>query len=155
MNWRRGIFRTWLVGSAAWIAATVGLTYHYVEQRPWLNAPIVHTFEVQTPDGQKFEVQAINQNDAVKAVQNYLVKNGPVPDGPWKQYPVVLSQLHPWVDLNKKPETASTDGEPEQNELWDPQFWLLKVLAPPLSAAVVLLCAGWIIGGFQSKKTSS
>jgi hypothetical protein len=152
MNWRRCIFRIWLVGSAVWIAATVGLTYRYGEQHPWSNAPIVHTFDVQTPNG-NFQVKAIDQNDAVKAVQTYLDKNGPVPDGPWKQFPTVLPlpPLPPGFELDKKPETASIDGEPDHNELWDAQFWLLEVLAPPISAAMALLCVGWILGGFQSK----
>ena len=143
MNWRRGIFRIWLVGSALWIAATVGLTYQYVEQHPWLNDPIVHTFDVQTPDGQKFQVHAIDQNDAAKQVQAYLAKNGSNPNGPYKQFSMVLPQ---------KPETASSiDGEPDHNELWDARFWLLQVLAPPVSAAIALLCVGWILGGFKSK----
>lgn len=145
MNWRRGIFRIWLVGSAVWIATTVGFTYRYVEQRPRLNDPIMHTFDFQTPDG-NFQIKAIDQNDAVKAVQTYLDKNGPVPDGRWKKYPRVLPP--------QKPETASIDGEPD-NELWNAQFWLLKVLAPPISAAMALLCVGWILGGFQSKRPAS
>ena len=114
----------------------------------------MHTFDFQTPDG-RFQIKAIDQNDAVKAVQTYIDKNGPVPDGPWKQFPQVLPpQLPPGVDLKRKPETASINGELD-NELWNAQFWLLEVLAPPISAAMALLCVGWILGGFQSKRPTS
>jgi hypothetical protein len=92
----------------------------------------MHTFEVQTPEGQKFQIHAVDLNDATKQVQTYIDKN-----------------------RSKLPETASIDGEPDHNEFRDAQFWLLKVLAPPISAAMALLCVGWILGGFQSKSRAS
>ena len=110
MNWRRGIFRIWLVGSAVWIAATVGLSYRYVEeQRPWwLNDPIVHQLPPVPPGFELDNPPGSHTFDFTDPSGKQYTVNGPDGSTPERAFAILQRYLG----------AQNTAAQPDHNELW-------------------------------------
>jgi hypothetical protein len=88
MNFRRGLFRLWIIGSALFVLAVAFVGYSGIKEQ---FTAVASTFEVQLPDGRTFEVQAPDMQTATAMVKT-LPENF-VPDKPLRAMP------NPWATL--------------------------------------------------------
>ena len=68
MNWRRGLFRLWIVGTALFVIAVAFVSYSEIKAQ-FDDALKNTTFEVQAPDGRTLEVQAPDMETAKAMVR--------------------------------------------------------------------------------------
>jgi hypothetical protein len=126
MNWRAGLFRTWVVLSAAWIVTWTA--WGFVQ---WKGAKYL----VTDPDGLKFEVTApagiphdevaafVRKSDSVKKRQEDCAKE----HRPWCDHPLQ-------IEMPNRVDMVSL---------------LLKAVAGPGAALIVGLAGFWIASGFS------
>src|SRR5258707_5160302 len=69
MNWRRGLFRLWIVGTALFVLAIAFISYSEIKAQFDTTLKPNTTFEVQLPDGRTFEVQAPDMETATAMVR--------------------------------------------------------------------------------------
>src|SRR5262249_35924951 len=97
MNWRRGLFRLWIVGSVLFVIAVAFVSYRDIKaefDRPKPNK----IFEVQAPEGRTFGLKAPDMQTAA-AIANKLPK-GFVPDKPLlTDYDVFAPDPKPWASV--------------------------------------------------------
>ena len=87
MNFRRGLFRLWIVGSALFVLAVAFVGYTEIKEQF-----VPNTFEVQLPDGRTFEVQAPDMQTATAIISK--LPQDFVPDKPLRS-----DAVHPWATL--------------------------------------------------------
>jgi hypothetical protein len=88
MNWRRGLFRLWIVGAAIFVIAVAAISYSSFEaefsqaaETRGLIAQIEaaqpnKTFELKLPDGRRVEIQKPDRQSAVEDVPEILTSLG-------------------------------------------------------------------------------
>src|SRR5262245_30167815 len=79
MNWRRGLFRLWIVGAALFVIAVAFVSYSKIKAQF-----AYKTFEVQRPDGSTLDIQAPDMETA-KAMVRTLAEGFIIdkPPNPW------------------------------------------------------------------------
>ena len=84
MNWRRGLFRLWIVGSALFVLAVAFISYGEIKQQFDTALKPTTTFEVQRPDGSTLDIQAPDMETA-KAMVRMLAEGFIIdkPPNPW------------------------------------------------------------------------
>jgi hypothetical protein len=84
MNWRRGLFRLWIVGAALFVIAVAFVSYSEIKQHFDTALKPTTTFEVQAPDGRTFDIQAPDMETA-KAMVRTLAEGFIIdkPPNPW------------------------------------------------------------------------
>jgi hypothetical protein len=84
MNWRRGLFRLWIVGSVLLVLAIAFISYSDIKAQFDTALKPNTTFEVQLPDGRTFEVQAPDMETATAMVrtlpEGFIIDK---PPNPW------------------------------------------------------------------------
>jgi hypothetical protein len=78
MNWRRGLFRLWIVGSALFVIAIAFISYGDIKEK--FNNEM---FEVQLEDGRTFQVRAPDMETATAKVraqpEGFIIEEPPSP----------------------------------------------------------------------------
>jgi hypothetical protein len=84
MNWRRGLFRLWIVGSALFVLAVAFVSYGEIKQQFDTALKPNMTFEVERPDGSTLDIQAPDMETA-KAMVRMLAEGFIIdkPPNPW------------------------------------------------------------------------
>jgi hypothetical protein len=95
MNWRRGLFRLWIVGSALFVLAVAFVSYSDIKQK--FDRQPNKIFEVQLPDGRTYDVKAPDMQSAIAIVK--ALPEGFVPDKPELSDADVGLAPSPWVTL--------------------------------------------------------
>jgi hypothetical protein len=84
MNWRRGLFRLWIVGSVLFVLAVAFVSYSDIKRQFDTALKPNITFEVQRPDGSTFDVQAPDMETAKAMVRDlaegFIINK---PPNPW------------------------------------------------------------------------
>jgi hypothetical protein len=128
MNWRRGLFRLWIVGSALFVIAVAFVSYGEIKRefdRPGPNK----IFEVQLPDGRTFEVKAPDMQSATAMVK--ALPEGFVLDKPELSDADVGLAPNPWVTVG---------------------MWAGIAFGIPLVVLVLGSSLVWAFSGFAAKR---
>ena len=94
MNWRRWLFRLWIVGSALFVFAVAVISYDDIKTQ---FAATSKRFEVQLEDGRTFEVRAPDLQTATAMVR--ALPEGSVPDKPLIFAPIPWATLEMWAAI--------------------------------------------------------
>jgi hypothetical protein len=98
MNWRRGLFRLWIVGSALFVLAVAFVSYSDI--RAQFDRPVPNKiFEVKRPDGRTFDVKAPDMQSAIAIVK--ALPEGFVLDKPELSDADVGLAPDPWLSLGR------------------------------------------------------
>ena len=144
MNWRRGLFRLWVLLAALWFAGTVSMV-GLDAYRWWPNKLIklnVGGQEVQV-DETFLRLTHDEQNEEVDKIAKLL-----------KRPPNSFDQFHQpeppkWEELLRLPPPGFAIEHPFNRQVWAATF------VPPLALLALGLCIAWILRGFRQQKSAS
>ena len=136
MNWSRGFFRLWVIGSAMWALFWGGFWIN-----EWNLSQRTSTYDVTDPSGLKYEVTTpfgygavfasnfVRNSDAAKDRQGACLRE----PGPWCNYPLKLQT--PFKTINFLP-------------------LVLLVISAPAIVFAFGLSIRWVLTGFWQNRSS-
>jgi hypothetical protein len=94
MNWRRGLFRLWIIGAVVFAIAVSCVSYSGIKAEFDAASRPNKVFEVKQPDGSVFEVRAPDMESAVAAVSDL---RNPPPSG----FIIDPTPATPWASIGR------------------------------------------------------
>jgi hypothetical protein len=154
MNWRRGLFRLWIVGSALFVIAVAVFSYSDIEAQ-FNAAPPPQGFEIVVPQ--------LCKDARGDAGTDYTTQKGQNP-GPWDKYAKPNPYDDCWYTMSK-----FRPLYPEYNNLSDYELsqmlygirvrpwatlgmWASIAVGIPLAVLVVGASLVWAFSGFAAKR---
>jgi len=127
MNWRRGLFRLWIVGTVLFVLAVAFFSYSEIKAQFDATLKPNTTFEVQAPDGRTFEVQAPDRQTATAMIKTMIET---LPEGFVLDKPLLFAPK-PWATLG---------------------MWAGIAFGIPLVVLVLGASLVWAFSGFAAKR---
>src|SRR5205809_7133465 len=146
MNWRRGLFRLWLVVSALWLIAVVVFFYSqvvspYIEPRAYILTDDLKFFELDNvSDSEDRDFKAAYQTEIEFPNKVTLFAKDDTPK------PVLDTQSKSFYEQHVKPREAELTTARRQSLERASATGVL----PPLALLLLGLVIGWIVSGFKS-----
>jgi len=128
MNWRLGLFRLWIVGTALFVLAVAFVSYSQIKAQFDAALKSNTTFEVQAPDGRTFEVQAPDKQTATAMIKTMIET---LPEGFVLDKPLLFAP-NPWATLG---------------------WWATIAFGVPLAVLVLGASLVWAFSGFAAKRS--
>jgi hypothetical protein len=159
MNWRRGLFRLWIVGSALFVIAVAFVSYSEIKKQ-FDAAAALHP----PPQGFEIEVPQLCGDARGVAGTDYTTKQGQNP-GPWDTYAkpnpfdncwYMISKFRPlypeYKDLSDNELVQKLYGIHVPNPWATLGMWASIAFGIPLAVLALGASLVWAFSGFAAKR---